>query len=207
MAWDELKGDKGEIMKSIKGIVMLIAAAGVAGSAGAQDNYNTQNNNYSVHQDEQTTPPSNSGELYPDNELSIDGSVVGVLHAYDFNGNGLHRKNYRFGGDVGANLFFTKYIGIGADALATTGNNPTFVNTATGNLIFRVPIGDTGIAPYVFGGAGYQFEKVNQIVGGGGVGLEIRLVQHFSIFADARYLAAVKTPDYGYGRAGVRLSF
>jgi hypothetical protein len=44
-------------------------------------------------------------------------------------------------------------------------------------------------------------------VGGGGAGVELRLVPHFSIFVDARYLAAVKSADYGVGRAGVRLSF
>jgi hypothetical protein len=189
-------------MKKIKGIIVLMVAAGMTCGVRAQDN-----NNYTAHEEAQSSPPADTGDLYHAGELDIDGSVVGVLHAYDFNSNGLHRKNYRFGGDVGASVFFTKYIGVGADAFATTGNNPTFVNTATGNLIFRVPIGDTGIAPYVFGGAGYQFEGVDQLVGGGGVGLEIRLVQHFSIFADARYLAAVKSPDYGFARGGVRLSF
>jgi hypothetical protein len=32
-------------------------------------------------------------------------------------------------------------------------------------------------------------------------------VPHFSIFADARYLAAVKTSNYGFARLGVRISF
>jgi hypothetical protein len=204
VAWDELKARQGVIMKISK---MLALAAGIAGVAFSVHAQNTQNN-YNTTEQAQTAPPSDyDSDLYHPCELSIDGSFVGVLHSDDFNSNGLHRKNYRFGGDAGANFFFTKYIGVGGDALAVTGHNPSFVNTAMGDLIFRVPIGDTGIAPYVFGGAGYQFEKVDQLVGGGGVGLEIRLVQHFSIFADARYLAAVKTPDYGYARAGVRLSF
>jgi hypothetical protein len=190
------------VMKRIKGMTALAVATGMACSLHAQDN-----NNYAVHEQAQSSPPSDyGGSLYHPCEVSIDGSVMGALHAYDFNSNGLHRKNYRFGGDLGASVFFTKYIGVSADAFATTGNNPTFVNTAMGDLVFRVPIGDV-VAPYVFGGAGYQFENVDQIVGGGGVGLEVRLVQHFGIFADARYLAAVKTPDYGYARAGVRLSF
>jgi hypothetical protein len=188
-------------MKYKKGILLLVVVTGIASSLPAQ-------NNYAVSEQAGTAPPPDQErDLYPPCELSIDGSAIGVLHSYDFNSNGLHRKNYRFGGDAGANVFFTKYIGVGADAFAVTGKNPSFVNTATGNLIFRVPIANTGIAPYVFGGAGYQFEGIDQIVGGGGVGLEVRLVQHFSVFADARYLAAVKTSDYGFARAGVRLSF
>jgi hypothetical protein len=183
-----------------KGILSMVMVTGIACSIHAQD-YTTS---------EQASPERSSDsdlDLYHDCEFSIDGSAVGVLHSYDFNGNGLNRKNYRFGGDAGANVFFTKYIGIGGDAFALAGNTVTFVDTVTGNLIFRVPIGNTGLAPYVFGGAGYQFEGIDQIVGGGGVGLELRLVQHFSIFADARYLAAVKKSDYGFARLGVRISF
>lgn len=188
----------------IKRLVLIIGVAGVALSIRAQD--------YTAPEPAQTSTPRNydesmDGSLYHANEFSIDGSVVGVLHEYDFNAGGLHRRNYRFGGDAGANFFFTKYLGVGGDAFALTAHNSTFVDTATGNLIFRIPIGNTGLAPYFFGGAGYEFESIDQIVGGGGVGLEIRLVPHFSIFADARYLAAVKTPDYGFARAGIRLSF
>jgi hypothetical protein len=189
-------------MELKKGILSLVIVTGIACSIHAQD-YTTTDQT----RPERTDDDDFRANLYHACEFSIDGSAVGVLHAYDFNSGGLHRDNYRFGGDAGANFFFTKYIGIGADAYAVTGDNPTFVQTVTGNLIFRVPIGNTGLAPYVFGGAGYHFERVDGIVGGGGVGLEIRVVRHFSIFADARYLASVKTPDFGYARVGVRISF
>jgi hypothetical protein len=185
-------------MKIIKRLLPLMLVSGIAYSIHAQSDM--------APEQAQPTQPSDYGNgLYHPNEFSIDGSFVGVLHEYDFNSNGLHRKNYRFGGDVGANYFFTQYIGIGGDAYALAQHSPSFVDTATGNLIVRFPLGP--FAPYIFGGAGYQFERIDQIVGGGGVGLEIRLVPHFGIFADARYLAAVKTADYGLGRAGVRLSF
>jgi hypothetical protein len=188
-------------MKVMKKLTLVAAIVGTVFVAQAQ------NQNYNASQPAQPAPPDNDMDLYHPCEFDVDGSVVGVLHAYDFNNGGLHRRNYRFGGDAGASFFFTKYIGIGGDGFAATGHNGSFVNTALGNLIFRVPIGNTGIAPYLIGGAGYQFEHIDQIVGGGGVGLELRLVPHFSIFADARYLAAVKTPDYGFARAGVRISF
>jgi Outer membrane protein beta-barrel domain len=199
MAWDELKAGQGEIMiKQRLGIIAGIA--GLVFSAHAQD--------YTAPQQAQTSPSNYYDDReYHACEVSVDGFGVGVLHEYDFNGNGLHRKNYRFGGGAGINLFFTKYLGIGADAYAISPAHRTFVDTTTGNLILRMPIGDTGLAPYIFGGAGYEFKGIDQIVGGGGVGLEMRIVKHFSFFVDARYLAAVKTPDYGLGRAGVRLSF
>lgn len=165
-----------------------------------------------IHQ--QSEQPSSSSDednsrtdIYHAGEISVDASAVGVLHSYDFNSAGLDRQNYRFGGDVGGSLFATKCLGISGDAFALSGSSRTFVDTVTGNLVFRIPIGDTGLAPYVFGGAGYQFQHIDQIVGGGGVGLEFRIVRHFSIFADARYLAAVKQSDYGYARAGIRISF
>jgi hypothetical protein len=179
----------------------------IAGFVGIVFSTHAQTQAYSTSEPAQPASRDDDTDLYHACEFSIDGSVIGALHEYDFNDGGLHRRNYRFGGDAGANFFFTKYIGIGGDAYALTTHNPTFVDTSVGNLIFRIPIGNTGIAPYFFGGAGYEFEKVNQVVGGGGVGLEIRLVPHFSIFADARYLAAAKTADYGYARAGVRISF
>jgi hypothetical protein len=186
-----------------KRLAVIAGIAGIVFTARAQD--------YNAPATAQTSPPSNyDGDrenLYHPCELSIDGFGVGVLHEYDFNSGGLHRKNYRFGGGAGINFFFTKFLGIGADAYAISPSHRSFVDTTTGNLILRMPIGNTGLAPYIFGGAGYEFKGIDQIVGGGGVGLEIRIVPHFSIFADARYLAAVKTPDYGLARAGVRLSF
>lgn len=182
-----------------KQLVCIAGMAGIVFSIHAQD--------YTTREQAQPNPPDDYPSLYHPCELSIDGSFIGVLHEYDFNNGGLHRKNYRFGGDAGASFFFTRYIGVGGDAYALAGHHESFVDTATGNLIFRIPIGNTGIAPYIFGGAGYEFEGIDQIVGGGGAGIEFRIVPHFGIFADARYLAAVKTADYGFARAGVRISF
>ncbi|MGH7980084.1 MAG: hypothetical protein ACREE6_11980, partial [Limisphaerales bacterium] len=144
--------------------------------------------------------------LYHAGEVSLDLYGVGLLHESDFDNGVRARRDLRYGGGAGLNFFFTRYIGIGADADAITFHH-SFVDTTTGNLILRFPIPHTGLAPYLFGGAGYQFQGIDQVVGGGGVGLELRVVHHFSFFVDARYLAAQKTDDFGMGRAGVRLSF
>ncbi|HEV2456520.1 MAG TPA: hypothetical protein VGY98_19820 [Verrucomicrobiae bacterium] len=193
-------------VKQIAGVMAGIV--GLALSVSAQQ-YNT----YNAPETAQPAPPDDENwhhwdhhHLYHACELSVDMYGVGLLHESDFNNGTRARHNLRFGGGAGLNFFFTRYIGIGGDACAITFNH-SFVDTTTGNLILRIPIANTGLAPYIFGGVGYQFQGVDQIVGGGGAGLEVRVVPHFSFFVDARYLAAVKTDDFGMGRAGVRLSF
>jgi hypothetical protein len=180
-------------------------AAGIAGMA-----FSVHAQNYNAPEDAQPAP-SDEGwghyhHLYHAQEVSVDLYGAGMLHESDFNDGARARHNLRYGGGAGLNLFFTRFIGIGADADSISFHH-SFVDTTTGNLILRLPIPGTGLAPYLFGGAGYQFQGIDQVVGGGGIGLELRVVQHFSFFVDARYLAAQKTEDFGLGRAGVRLSF
>ncbi len=189
-------------MKRVKQLGLVAGIAGMVFSIHAQTDYATP-------EKAQNSPPPDyveDNDLYHGCEVSVDAFGVAALRESDFNNGNLAKKDLRWGGGAGVNFFFTKYLGIGGDAYAISTQH-TFVDTTTGNLIIRVPIGNTGLAPYIFGGAGYQFEGVDQIVGGGGVGLEFRLVQHFSIFADARFLFAAKTDNFGLARAGIRLSF
>jgi hypothetical protein len=191
-------------MKRIKLLGLVAAIAGMVFSIQAQTDYTTPER-------AQTSPPPDNVEdndLYHGCEFSVDAFGVAALRESDFNNGNLAKKDLRWGGGLGINFFLTKYIGVGGDAYAIANHNGnSFVDTTTGNLIIRVPIADTGLAPYIFGGAGYQFEGIDQIVGGPGVGLEFRPVQHFSIFVDARFLFAAKTDNYGLARAGIRLSF
>jgi hypothetical protein len=196
-------------MRIIRRVVLAAGMAGIAFSMHAQTYTTTPNQSQPVP----TAPPEESREpqpepvdLYHDSEVSFDGFGIGALHEYDFDNGARARRDLRWGGGGGVNLFFARYVGVGGDFYSTSVHH-SFVDTTTGNLILRFPIATTGIAPYIFGGAGYQFQGIDQIVAGGGVGLEIRLAPHFSIFADARYLAAAKTDDYGVGRAGIRISF
>jgi len=155
----------------------------------------------------QTAPPPNDvwAPPFPHRpELSVDLFGIGTLHEYDFNNGERARKHLRYGGGAGVNVFFDRHLGVGGDFFSISTHH-SFVDTTTGNLILRDPIGP--VAPYLFAGAGYQFQGIDQIVGGGGVGLEFRPVPHFGIFVDARYLAGAKTDGFGLGRAGVRLSF
>lgn len=189
--------------KQVAGIMAGIA--GMVFSVNAQT-YNTPEQAQPAPSDDDHWHQWDNDHFYHAQEISVDMFGVGLLHESDFNNGVRARHNLRYGGGAGLNLFFTRFIGIGADADSITFHH-SFVDTATGNLILRLPIPGTGIAPYIFGGAGYQFQGIDQIIGGGGVGLEFRIVPHFSFFVDARYMAAAKTDDFGIGRAGVRLSF
>lgn len=147
-------------------------------------------------------------DFYRANELSLDAFGMGSIgqQTIDHISGARVQHNGRAGAGVGANYFLTRYIGIGGDAF-TENTAHDFVDSASGNLIARVPIADTGIAPYIFGGGGYQFDEVGQKFAQGGAGIEFRFCRHAGFFVDARYVIADKTQNYGVGRAGLRLSF
>jgi hypothetical protein len=119
----------------------------------------------------QTEPPPPSvvyantytdvNDFYRDHEFSIDvfaGGSLGEQTIDHLSGSRVER-NGRLAAGAGANLFFTKYIGIGGDGYSENTTGP-FVDYANGYLILRFPIPNTGIAPYAFGGGGYQWDPV-----------------------------------------------
>jgi hypothetical protein len=112
----------------------------------------------------------------------------------------------RLGAGAGLNYFFSRHIGVGVDAY-TENTEHSFVDSVQGHLIGRLPIGKTGLAPYIFGGGGRAFDLVEQWLGDAGGGLEFRFKQRWGLFIDARYTFPEKTDSYGVGRFGVRLSF
>ena len=170
-------------------------------------------------------PPPNSpayGQIvYPDyhaQEVSVDffgAGTTGNENLIHYNGNGVSASDARFNGDrarrdarggggVGINYFFCRYVGVGADMLSENLN--PFVYSASGNVIGRIPIGDTGLAPYVFAGGGYQWHYAHDGFGQAGAGLEYRFARHFGVFVDGRGVLP-EHHDYGLFRAGLRVSF
>jgi hypothetical protein len=59
----------------------------------------------------------------------------------------------------------------------------------------------------IFGGGGCEFDQVAQKFAHAGVGIEFRFTPHAGVFADARYVFADKTDNYGVVWAGLRFSF
>ncbi|HWF17657.1 MAG TPA: outer membrane beta-barrel protein [Verrucomicrobiae bacterium] len=148
--------------------------------------------------------------LFNANEASLD--LFGTYQAFErhflaWPNTSIHHGNY--GGGVGGNYFFTRELGIGAEAafLAGTGA-PHFTDHVGGNLFLRLPIDVAHIAPYVFGGGGRAFNPTWNWYWDFGVGLEFRFNPKMGIFADARYIWKDEgARDQAALRAGLRLVF
>ena len=150
----------------------------------------------------------NSGDLYRANELSLDAFGTASLGKYTIEhvSEARVRHNTRLGVGVGVNYFFTQNIGIGGDAYSEN-TSGAFIDDASGSVILRLPLGQSGFSPYVFGGGGGQFDRQHLTFAQAGAGLEFRFTQHLGLFADARYVLPNKTKFFGVGRAGLRFAF
>jgi hypothetical protein len=142
------------------------------------------------------------------NEASLDlfGSVSIGQETINHISRNRVEDNGRLGLGLGGNYFFTRHIGIGGDAY-TENTQHSFVDNTSGNLIVRLPFEPIRLAPYAFGGAGYQFDPSGLWFGQAGGGLEFRFSRHVGLFADARYVFTDGTQNFGLGRLGFRFGF
>ncbi|WP_150107188.1 outer membrane beta-barrel protein [Pedosphaera parvula] len=146
--------------------------------------------------------------LFNANELTLDlfGSYLKrqpITEGRFFSHNGL------WGGGVGANYFFTRYVGIGADTSFQDGASD-FVDHVGGNLILRLPIEYIRSAPYIFGGGGFKFDPRDQWFYNAGGGWEFRFNPHLGLFADGRFVWLTRnTTDRNelLLRTGLRVAF
>ena len=149
-----------------------------------------------------------ANDYYRSSELSVDAFGTATLGAYtlDHISNNRIRQNTKLGVGAGISYFITRNIGIGADAYSenTTG---AFIDSASANLILRLPLGQSGFAPYAFGGGGHQFDMAKLSFGQAGAGLEYRFTPHVGLFLDARAVWPNETKYYGVARAGLRFAF
>ena len=177
----------------IAGTILLLAAKSVLGAENATN---------------EQALASSRGDYYRAKELSLDAFGTAALGENTINhlSNSRVRHDSRFGVGVGANYFITRYIGIGADVY-TENFHRNFVDSAEANLILRLPLGQSGFAPYAFGGFGRQIDLSEVWFGQFGAGLEYRFTPHIGVFLDARCVVADRTPDYGVARLGVRFAF
>jgi len=154
--------------------------------------------------DPDATEPSS---LYQPNELSLDafGSVSIGQHIINHFSPRRVVDGGQLGAGAGINYFFCRFLGFGADAYSEN-TRGVFIDHASGSLIGRLPLGESGLAPYVLAGGGYDFEARESFAQLGG-GIEYRFVQHLGVFADARYVLADHAPNYGLARFGLRFSF
>ena len=147
-------------------------------------------------------------DLYRANEFSLDLFGTDALDKYTVShpSEDRIRHDSRLGLGVGLNYFLIRYVGVGVDAYSEDTKH-SFVDNVSGSLIGRLPIGNTGLAPYAFGGGGHQFDPIDANFGHVGAGLEFRFTRNIGIFVDARWVWTDRDKDYGLGRAGVRFAF
>ena len=153
----------------------------------------------------------NNTSLYNPQEVSLD------LFASYINPEGRFNqlfdtsiRNGFWGGGAGLNYFFTRELGIGADFnISSKPDDLNLVDQVTGNFIARLPLGNSGVAPYLIGSGGRGMSPRYDWVYGGGVGLEVRFNPTTGIFSDARFLWSDRSTadDRLLIRAGVRLAF
>jgi len=177
----------------IGGTILMLAAKSALGA-------DTMGHAGGMHYDQ--------GDLYRSEELSVDVFGTASLGKYtiDHLSGSRVRHDARLGAGVGLNYFFTRNVGVGAEAYSDN-TDGVFVDSASANLIVRFPIGQGGFAPYAFGGGGYQFERAKAWFGQVGGGLEYRFTRRVGAFVDARFVLPDETKYYGVGRLGVRFAF
>jgi len=146
--------------------------------------------------------------LFRANETSIDlfGSVSVGQETINHISRERVEDNGRLGLGLGANHFFSRNLGLGVDAYTENAGH-SFVDNTSGNLIVRFPFESVHLAPYVYGGAGYQFDPSGLWFGQAGGGLEFRFAKQVGLFVDARYVFTDGTQNFGVGRLGFRFLF
>jgi hypothetical protein len=104
-------------------------------------------------------------------------------------------RDHGWGGGIGINYFFTLNLGVGIEGSwmsarenRALGSDTTCIHHYSGSLIWRFPIQDRCVAPYLFLGGGVAADGENWAFGHAGVGVEWRITpQKFGVFADARW--------------------
>lgn len=81
------------------------------------------------------------------------------------------------------------------------------IDSSSVSFTCRFPLGQSGLAPYAFGGGGRNFENVRHSFAQVGVGMEYRVTPHVGMFLDARGVVPDETKYYTVGRLGMRFSF
>jgi hypothetical protein len=147
----------------------------------------------STGKDKKTVIPTT---CFNDHELQLD-----VFGAYAVGEGPNHAgpiRDHGWGGGIGVNYFFSRYIGIGVEgywldakensSTSADSNGSKAFHSVNGSLIFRLPNDATCLAPYGFLGGGATMDGDKWAVAFAGVGLEYRVIPNkLGIFVDGRW--------------------
>ncbi len=142
---------------------------------------------------------------FRDQELQLDVFTAGAFYEQGRPG---------WGGGLGINYFFNKFVGIGFEqdivGREKSGGSKSYAEwSSIGNLFLRYPICSLNLAPYALvGGGGAYGSGKGYGFGHVGGGLEYRLTDNIGLFSDARYVYSGQEPRNAVlGRAGLRFAF
>ena len=112
-----------------------------------------------------------------------------------------------FGGGLGVNYFFTRYLGAGVSGNVFDGGVHGVWNTDA-SLIARYPLelGTFCLAPYILAGGGLQANGTTTGSWHAGGGLEWRATPQIGVFGEGRYTWA-EDNDSATARVGLRFVF
>ena len=180
-------------MKKLLSTIVLLAVS--AGLATAGDYYSKA----PVSKAPIVVPPPVCACFDPGVELSLFGS--GILP--DSNGND------ELGGGIGLGVFFTENIGVNTSYNAHAYDST--LHTVTADLVFRMPIHELCIAPYVFVGGGLATNGSTDGLWriGGGVDIRMQSMGCVGLFVDGAY-NWIDSDDHGDGtivRVGIKVPF
>lgn len=154
------------------------------------------------------TAAEHTGELYRASEMSLDFAGTASAGSYTINhlSGARLRHNAQLGIGGGINYYFTRHVGVGADAYSenTTGS---LADSISASLLLRLPLAETGFAPYGFVGVGRQFDLGEAWFAQLGGGLEYRFTPRVGLFTDLRLAVPHETKYYGVARLGLRFAF
>ena len=149
---------------------------------------------------------------YTGQELSLD--LFGSYLNPEGDFNELFETDMRhgfWGGGAGFNYFPVRELGFGANfnISAKPDEDVDLVDQVVGNVTLRLPLGNSGVAPYLIGSGGRGMSPIYNWVYGGGVGFEYRWNPITGVFTDARFFWNDESTSYNrlVIRAGLRLVF
>jgi hypothetical protein len=127
-----------------------------------------------------------------------------------FGAGGFYDNDYpNWGGGLGANFFFLRYIGIGVeqDLVGRKGLKSEW--STIGNFFLRYPICSWNLTPYAMvGGGGFYGNAHDRGAGHVGGGVEVRFTNNIGLFTDARWFYSCEDPRSSLlARSGLRIAF
>lgn len=152
----------------------------------------------------QAASPYKQGEVTADVFGTYSQSKAKLNDAFD-----REFKNGTYGAGLGFNYFFHRNFALGVDGVIPSASDAShsFFDLVNLNATARLPIGDSGFAPYAVGSLGRNMET-GEYTSGAALGAEYRLTKAVGVFVEGRYTWGNRdNSDFAQARAGLRFNF